>query len=317
MSLLLTTAVLLAPIAKNPLLLMERAPAEPPVQEPREPAQSPESPFPTPSDDLVIPMAEDGGSWTMMDLVREYGRLTNQHLQVREDTRALLEGTGIGLTRSAVVPRAGVQSFFEGLLVENDFVITVLREAEPRLLGITSLQTSQGSTLRASAHLVPEEELQAWRDHAAVLITSVVHMPNSDVRQLSNSTRTMIADINTQQMLPAGSSQSMIVTGYADQVAKMARMLRIIDDSAARETSSPGFRRFALEHASASEIAPLIEDLFVAASSRPALVQGAATPPPNVRVVADPRTNALVVMCLPGDRERVETLVALFDVKQD
>ena len=307
MSLLLTAVTLLVPAAHAPL----------PAQEPLEGEHAADSLFPMPSDDLVIAVGDGGASWTMMDLVQEYGRLTNQHVQVREDTRLFLEGVSTGLTRSVVVPRAQVQSFFEGLLVENDFVMTLLRDSEPRLLGITSLSTGERSTLRASAYLVTEQELEVWRDHPAVLITSVVHMPNSDVRLLSNSTRTMITDANIQQMLPAGSSRSMILTGYADQVADMARMLRIIDDSAAREASSPSFRRIELEHASASEIAPLIENLLVAASSRPALVQGAASPPPTVRVVADPRTNALVVMCLPADRERVETLVALFDVKQD
>ena len=279
---------------------------------------SPGDLFPAPSDDLVIAVGEGGASWKMMDLVQEYARLTNQHIQVQDDTRQYLESTATGLTRSVVVPKAEVQTFFEGLLVENHFVMTVIRESDPRLLGITSLNTSGRNVLRAKAHFVPEQELGAWRGHASVLIQTVVHLPNTDVRQLSNSMRTMITDTNTQQMLPAGNSNSMVLVGYATTVADLADMLRIVDDASAKEAQSPTYRRFALKNAVAADVAPLIEDLLDAANNRGrAVTQGGPPPVPSARVVADPRTNALVVMCLPVDLPRVEELVALFDAKQD
>jgi len=314
MNLLLAAATLLAPVAQDlaPAQVAQVAPDLEVIAL----DHSPDDLFPTPNDDLVIAVGDGGAAWTMMDLVQEYARLTNQHIQVREDTRPFLESAATGLTRSVVVPKAEVQTFFEGLLVENDFAMTVLRDSEPRLLGLTSLNTGQRNTLRASAHLVPEQHLGVWRGHAAVLITTVVHLPNTDVRQLSNSMRTMITDTNTQQMLPAGASNSMVLVGYADAVSDLAEMLRIIDDASAKEALSPVYRRFALEQADAVMVAPLIEELLESASRRTTQIQGAPLPPRTVRIIADQRTNALVVMCLPADQARVEELVRLFDVKQ-
>ncbi|MCP3915433.1 MAG: hypothetical protein GY711_07755 [bacterium] len=286
--------------------------------------ESTEGLFPDPSGDLKI-AADPGSSSSMMDLVQEYARLTKQHFVIAPDTQTYLEQARTGLGSSLVVPKANVHSVFEELMILNDFVLVVRRTSEPRLLTIESLQSGARQTLRQSATLVPEEELQSYFEHPAILITTIVNLPNTDVRQLSNSMRTMITDANTQQMLPAGNTNSMVLTGFAANVAPLARMLKIVDSASAVESVDPLFRRFSLAHARAADVAEAIEELVNASSRRSVGGQAQGQGPiavarrghADARVMTDDRTNALVVMAMPYDMENIETLVALFDVKSE
>lgn len=292
---------------------------QPPVDQPL--TQSQGRLFPMPSADMVVAVGEQGDSWSVLDMALDYGRLTNQHFIIDDETKGYLEANRTGLRRSLVVPKSEVQGVFEHVLAQNDFVMLVLRQKDPRLLGIVSLQTGRRNNIRSRALFVPGTELERWASHKAILITTVVHLPHTDVRQLANSMRTMITDANTQQLLPAGNTNSMVLTGFASNVAALARMLEIVDQAAATEVEEPTFERLPLTHAQAAVAAPIVQEL-IDASIR--LVDGSDRGPyPNAprghvaaRVVADERTNALLVLAMPTDMVRIRRLVQLVDVEQ-
>ncbi len=282
--------------------------------------QTPDRLFPLPSADMVVAVGEQGDSWTVMDMALDYGRLTNQHFIIDAETQGYLQNGGTGLRRSLVVRKADVQAVFEHVLEQNDFVLLVLRQQEPRLLSIVSLQTGSRNGIRASAMFVSAEDLESWGAHAAILITTVLHLPHTDVRQLSNSMRTMITDSNTQQMLPAGNSNSLVLTGFASNVAELVRMLRIVDEAAATEIVEPAFERLPLGHAQATVAALIVQELIDASTLRLDPQRGGAPMAPHghvaARVVADERTNALLVLAMPSDMVRIHRLVELVDVEQ-
>ena len=153
-----------------------------------------------------------------------------------------------------------------------------------------------------------------------LLNTTVIHLPHTDVRQLSNSMRTMITDANTQQMLPAGNTNSMVLTGFASNVAALARMLRIVDEAAATEIEEPTFERMPLTHAQAAVAAPIVQELIDASTLQLDPQRGPTPRAPRghvaARVVADQRTNALLVLAMPSDMVRIQHLVQLVDVEQ-
>ena len=74
------------------------------------------------------------------------------------------------------------------------------------------------------------------------------------------SMRTMITDANTQQMLPAGNTNSMVLTGFGSNVAALARMLQIVDEASKIEPVIPLFDVIPLEYASADEIARVLAE---------------------------------------------------------
>jgi len=278
--------------------------------------------FPLPSGDLVICAGEaDGqGATTILGLIEDYARLTGQAVVFDMETRQHLEHSYVGLVQDVVVPPAAVQGFFEAILANFDFLLTIQRRAEPRLLRITSLNTGDRNMIRSSALRVDADELLRWQEHPALMVTTTVDLPNTDVRQLSNSMRTMITDANTQQLMAAGNSNSMVLTGVATQVAGQVKMLRAVDAAAEVEDEQPIFERFVLKHADAEAIAPSVQALIPANNMGPP--QGQRQQQMIVvmqlqpRVMPDPRTNALVVVCLPSDLAGIKQLVALFDAEK-
>jgi len=291
------------------------------------PVQDPALDFPEPKADMLIPVDEQGTSWTMLKLVNEYARLSDQHFVLTPEATNLLGSVSTGLIRSVQVPKADVQSMFERLLYQNHFALRVLRAEAPRLLAVDSLISGSRQGLRQNATFVPEELLEKYGDHPAMMITTIVHLPNTDVRQLSNSMRTMITDANTQQMLPAGNTNSMVLTGFGGQVAGLVSMLRLTDktsqiagESTAADTMDPVFERFPLANAVAAEVSASIEELVNSSSRRQTGTQ-AGNPQAlytqrghtDARVLFDARTNALVVMAMPYDMKKVKMLVGLFD----
>jgi len=280
-------------------------------------AQDPDRLFPLPTADMVVDAGDDEDFTSLLDMVTEYGRLTNQEILITKETMGYLRSEGTGLRRSMVIPKAEVQAVFEHVLKASDYVLFVLREEKPRLLSIVSLMSGARNTVRKSALFVPTEDLERWGAHVAVLITTVIHLPHTDVRQLSNAMRTMIPDANTQQMMPAGNTNSVVLTGFASNVVALAHMLRTIDEAAAAEVLEPAFERLPLEHAEAAVAALIVQEL-IEASNLHAPPPQSQTPRGHVaaRVVADIRTNALLVMAMPSDMARIHRLVELVDVEQ-
>lgn len=186
--------------------------------------------FPPPADGLTIPAYEPDG-WTMEQLLSEYGRLTEQHFMYGEATRAQLRQARVPLDEWLFIEPENVHSIVETLVTESDFVFSVAREADPRLI---SVQSSKGNrvNLRQSARYVPVDELAQWEDHPAFLVHTVLTLNHIDVRTLTNSMRAMLTDANTQQIIPLGNGNSLILTGFGPQVATLARMLQQVNEEA-------------------------------------------------------------------------------------
>lgn len=182
------------------------------------------STFPEPTEGFTIPSAERG-RWTIDELLREYGRVTNQRFLIDDDTRLLLRASHASVLRDFPVAPEHVHSIVESILIENDVVLAVKRADEPRLVSVKSLHSSSRHNLRTNALYVPSEKLPDWRDHPAYLIHTVITLDALDVRVLANSVRPMIPDANTHSILPIGNSNSLILTGLAQQVVQMAEML--------------------------------------------------------------------------------------------
>jgi hypothetical protein len=106
-----------------------------------------------------------------------------------------------------------------------------MSDKEPRIWLVQSLANAggRGPMVRNDARLVPESELALWKDHPATLLTTTITMPNTDVRTLSNSLRTMFTDANTQQVIPVGSC-SLIITGFSGTVLALSRLLHEVDE---------------------------------------------------------------------------------------
>ena len=102
-----------------------------------------------------------------------------------------------------------------------DFVCVEVGEGSLSVIKIESLQGGggRGAQSRADGILVDEEDLPQYAAQPATRITTVINLPNTDVRNLANNLRTLMPDQTFGQMLAAGNSNAIILTGYGSTVA--------------------------------------------------------------------------------------------------
>lgn len=282
--------------------------------------------FPPATGDLVLERATDGTPMSLFDVVQRYGRLTGQLVITSAQARDLLEDSPVPFDEPLTIPAAEVQSACEALLIASDFALVILRTEAPRMVRIEALQTVARATFRQHARTVPARDTELMRRHPALLFTTVVDLPNVDVRQLANSLRTMITDGSTMQILPAGGSDCVVLTAFGPMLADWVDYLRMIEASAAAPRAAISHELVRLRHAIAVDTANLVERaLLNAREQRSGIALGgpqpvggqagmhAARPAPGV--VADLRLNALLVTGSAEEIAEARRVIALLDVE--
>ena len=267
----------------------------------------------------------EGKGMTLAYLVRACEQVTGIVFTYDAETAQHLETEVVRLIGVKEVPKEEFYNFFQILMVIYDFVCTEVGSEPISVIQITSLNTGDRNVIKKDSVFVGPDDLEKYADQPAPLITTVVHLPNTDVRQLSNSMRTMITDANTQQMLSAGNANAMVLTGFGSNVVALARMLRIVDEASRVEPVVPVFDVIRLEYASADEIASTIEELLDASTKvvqqgqRAQQAQGPTGPlqrgTTQAKIMVDPGNNALLVMAVPEDMPNIKELVARLDVE--
>ncbi|MCP3918818.1 MAG: hypothetical protein GY711_24995 [bacterium] len=213
--------------------------AVPPPARTEKPAGArPRLDFPASSEPLLI--EKDAA---LSDVLLDYETKTGVHFLTSAESRAHLSERRANFPDPVSIPPSSAQAALEVLLAANGFVLEVHAVAEPKLVTVTSLDTSAGFNILASAQSVPESRVRELAQHPALLATTVLHLPDAPVRELCNSLRTMVTDANTQRIAPMGSSRSVSITGAGPWVEGMARLVRqCARDETARDAAAfPAF----------------------------------------------------------------------------
>jgi hypothetical protein len=186
--------------------------------------------FPLPAGGIAIAAEGPDGGPTLADVLRDFAQAAGQNVSIDAPTRQALEQAPAGLLRAVEVPAAALYAYVETLLFERGFVVSELRASEPRLLGIYS--TRAGGLGCAPARAVPQEEIQLYRDHPALLVSTVLHLPSIDVRQLGNSLRALASERSATTIVPLGATSTLLIKGTGREVAELALMLEQADAAA-------------------------------------------------------------------------------------
>jgi hypothetical protein len=200
------------------------------------PPDSAGDPFPMPKEGLSIKVGPDG-EMKLDALLNEFSRVSGQVLLIGKDVKGILQNTSTGLNRGIEVPAQEVYPVVEAILVQNDLMLVPRSDREPRLLAVESVVANRRGELLEGVIHVSEGQVSAWARHPAFLVTTVIDLPNTDVRTLSNSMRAMLSDKSTQLIIPVGNSNSLIITANGAMLASIVRMLRTVDDLARAEAA--------------------------------------------------------------------------------
>lgn len=256
--------------------------------------------FPPAKGELVLEWTEAEGPPSVLDLIQRYAELTGQSLifdpRYPGETRQLLEDQRVPLDRGTRVAARDVQLFVESLLAGSVMWSPGMTE-QPRTVFVCSLKSPARNYVRESTIQITSDQIELARAHPAVAFTTVLELPNTDVRTLSNSMRSMIIDPNLLTIIPAGKG-SMVLTAPGAQLADMAKTLIAID--AAQNSPGPAtvYEFIRLQKAEAQQIGPLANEAFPDATIRPYVPE-----------------NALLIVCSKHEWPDLQRLVAQLDAE--
>lgn len=319
---MLSTLAALTLVATSPTLAQQ--PGNPPGA--TAPAQGKVPPIQEDGDFYVLTFDENATSeaLNLAHFVKLCETATGLNFTYGPDTAGNLEKAPLRMFGTKRIPKSDFFQFFQIMMIINDFVCTKVGPDHLSVWLIQSLAGNARTTVRSDAVYVSPEDLDRYADQPAVLINTVVDLPNTDVRTLSNSMRTMFTDANTQQIIPVGNSNSLIITGFGSNVAAIVRMLKFVDEASDQAIVVPEFEVIPLEFASADELSETLTDLLEA-SRRSVQARGQQQQQAGVtgalqsgqgeaKIMVHTPTNSLLVMAMPDDMPRIKELVARLDV---
>lgn len=254
--------------------------------------------FPPASGDLVLESPASGGAPSMLDLVLRYGELTGQTIayspQFAEQTRAMLAADKLPIENLTRVPAAEVQSFVESMLT-GEYLLSLGSTETPRVVFVHALNSPARSFMRTQSITLPSADVDKARAHPTVLFTTLVELPRTDVRTLSNSMRPLIFDPNLLTIIPVGNSM-LLMMGLGTELASLVDHVREIDAGQTQPVFHNELVR--LTQAQAAQVAPLVQKAF-----------------PGSVVQAYEDMNALVITCPEDVQAQVRALIAELDTE--
>ena len=254
-------------------------------------------------------------------------QVTGINFTYDDATAADLKAKRVRLLGTKRIPKADFYNFYQILMFINQFILTKVGPdhlAVVLVQQMTPTRQPQNQVRNESLYVLPED-LDKYADQVATQVITVLHLPHTEVRTLGNSLRQLFVGEQTQGLLPVGQTNSVILQGFASNIASLARILKLVDQEAARDIGvKPVFEVIPLEFAAAEDMADVLEQLLEAATrvqqqQIQANPQGATgqirTGGTESKILTDPRTNSLLVMALPEDMQRIKELIARLDVE--
>jgi general secretion pathway protein D len=286
-------------------------------------------------DAYVLNFAESGeDGMTLEDFVKVCYDATGRNFTYSKETGPQLREAKVRMFGTKRIPKQDFYAFFQIMMFINDFGCIEVGPPHLSVIVIQSLNAARGqgpstsNVLNKPIYVLPED-LGQYEDQPAVLIRTVVHLPNTDVRQLVNSLRT-VQSPNQQfdQMINAGQSNAIILTGFGANVAAQVKLLMLIDQaSRIDEGVEPIFDVIKLEFAAPEDVADIIEQLLEARNKAnqdlrrniPVPAEGGMSSSgrgsTEAKILVDSRTSSLLIMAMPEDMPRIKDLVARLDVE--
>jgi general secretion pathway protein D len=140
-----------------------------------------------------------------------------------------------------------------------------------------------------------------------VLTTRVISLRYESATQMVNVLRPLITPNNTIAAFPA--TNALIITDYAENLRRIEKIVASLDQAPAGEPMI-----VTLKHASALDLVPLVNRLLGAEAGTAAAAGQAPEPQQRVTIVADPRSNSVMLRSDNSARAaRVKALIEQLD----
>ncbi|MFT3737094.1 MAG: type II secretion system secretin GspD [Rhodocyclaceae bacterium] len=171
-----------------------------------------------------------------------------------------------------------------------------------RLQGFTAVEEGRLTKIvpeaDAKLHAVPTGQHDAPATSGDRIVTEIFQIKHESATQLVQVVRPLVTPNNTVSVYPA--NNSLVVTDYADNVTRIRRIIESIDVPANDSQVIP------VQNASAVDLATMVTKLINES--------GTTEPSQKVAIVADARTNSLLIRSSsPSRLQAVRSLIAQLD----
>ncbi len=212
-----------------------------------------------------------------------------------------IKGNMTLLSERAIAPSAAFDQFLATLrlqgfaVVESAGLYKVVPEGDAKLLG--------GNVSHSSSETAASSGAGGNR-----IVTQIFRLNYESANNLVPVLRPLIGPNNTLNVNTG--TNSLVITDYADNLQRLARIIAALDVSNASDVEV-----ITLQHAIASDLAPLVQRLIEpGSSSGPPSAPGQTDSTFKTTLIAEPRSNALVLRAAnPARVALVRALVAKLD----
>lgn len=314
-----------APAAASPLVVQDQPAAG---------SDDPVPPIQGDGDDFILTFSEDPeAALSLEDFVKTCQEATGLNFVVPPDSEGPLSTGTVRMFGQKRIPKRDFYSFFQIIMFINDFACIEVGAGPLRVIVVQQLSAAQGRTgtnIKQRAEYVLPADLSSYADEPATLITTILTLKHIDVRQLTNNLRGLFSDTVTQNMLPVGNSDSLVLTGFGSSIWSVVQLLRLVDEEAKTpDPVLPVFDKIPLQFAAPDDAAELIEQLLESQGNlrdQAAQAAGGAQTPGQPRagagasstsasVIVERRTNSLLVVAMPDELPQLKELIASIDTE--
>ena len=228
---------------------------------------------------------------------------------VNADIEAVTRAMGAMLDRQFIVdPRVkgNITVYSETPLTVREAYLNYL--AALRGLGFTVVENA------GLLKVVPEADAKLQAGTVSIgpvqqrgdqILTQIFKLNHENPNNLVAVLRPLISPNNTINANPG--SNTLVITDYADNLARLGKIIAALDQPAASEIEV-----VALKHGLATDMAPLVQRL---ADSSTSTTPGVPTSGAGVSVIADARSNALIVRAAnPARQAQVRSIIDKLDL---
>lgn len=171
---------------------------------------------------------------TLEDFIRQGGRILDRDYQWKQEVSSLIQFS-LSFTGTRPVPIADFESFFEQMLLAHDFLVVPAPEDSPVPGRVFYLKGSDRLLLRSLARYHPVEEIDAYRARG-ILVTTSLPLRHLDAQRAVNNLRAFFPDQTIETITTVG--DSVVVTGFASNVANVVTLLKASDVESAGEKAA-------------------------------------------------------------------------------
>ncbi len=163
-----------------------------------------------------------GAGLTLRELTARLSNLTGVTYSMSDSTGKRMSKDLVTLSQDKPIPAAEVYPSVESILHQNGYMLAILEGGPAALVGVY-WKAEPGRN--APSFKLDAAHLEECRVHPATFFTTVLTLPDTDVRSVGNSLRILSPDSQTGGVVPVGMTSSVILSGTGREVADLAALL--------------------------------------------------------------------------------------------